>query len=328
MQQGTDPLHCPEKRGKFMNIILGSMTFADQVNQHDALAMINAFKSAGFNEIDTAYVYVNGKTENLLGELQQKSQLDNCRLATKVNPRDTGLGKASIDNQFTTSLKRLGVDAVDLLYLHQPDPDTPIEDSLAAINEHHKAGRFKRFGLSNYAAWQVADIYRICEREGYPLPTVYQGMYNALTRDVERELLLCLKEFDIAFYVYNPLAGGVLSGKHNSHSTLPDEGRFSTNRDYQKRYWKEDYFKAIDTFVEVCNDENIPPYAAALRWLIHHSALDNRKSDAVILGASKIEHFQCNLAAVTEGKLPQNIVDALDKGWEICRSDCIKYFRP
>ena len=311
-----------------MKTILGSMTFADQVNRQDAATMIRAFQEAGHNEIDTAYVYVNGKTESLLGELQQEHQLDNCLLATKVNPKDTGLGKASIDKQFTTSLQRLAVDDVDLLYLHQPDLDTPIEGSLAAVNEHHTAGRFKRFGLSNYAAWQVVDIYRICEREGYPLPVVYQGMYNALTRDVERELLLCLNEFDIAFYTYNPLAGGMLSGKHTSLSTLPPEGRFSTNTEYQKRYWKKDYFKAIDAFVSACNDESIAPSAAALRWLVHHSDLNVQKSDAVILGASNIKHLSANLAAMTEGELPQSVLDALDRGWEISKADCIKYFRP
>ncbi len=311
-----------------MKIVLGSMTFADQVDQQDASVMINAFKKAGFNELDTAYMYVSGNTERLLGKLEKQRRLDDCLLATKVNPRDSGLGKTSIDKQFTTSLERLCVDKVDLLYLHMPDLDTPIEESLAAINEHYLAGRFKRFGVSNYAAWQVADIYRICEREGYPLPTVYQGMYNALTRDVERELLLCLNEFNIAFYVYNPLAGGMLSGKHTSLSALPDEGRFSVNKEYQKRYWKKDYFKAIDRFVNACKDENIAPSTAALRWLVHHSALDNQKSDAVILGASKVEHFNANLTAVTQGELPQSIINALDEGWEISRVDCIKYFRP
>ena len=304
------------------------MTFADQVNQQDAATMIKAFKNSGSNEIDSAFVYVGGKTEILLGELQKQKHLENCLLATKVNPLKTGLGKESIDQQFTTSLQRLAVDKVDLLYLHQPDLDTPIEESLAAINEHHSAGRFERFGLSNYAAWQVADIYRICEREGYLLPTVYQGMYNALTRDVERELLLCLKDFNIAFYVYNPLAGGMLSGKHTSFSALPQQGRFSTNKQYQNRYWKKDYFNAIDKFAATCRDEKIAPSTAALRWLVHHSALDDQKADAVILGASKMEHFNSNLTAMTEGALPRSVINTLDEGWELSRADCIKYFRP
>lgn len=311
-----------------MKTILGSMTFSDQVNQPDALAMIDAFKAAGHTEIDTAYVYCGGNTETLLGELNREGQLDNTLLATKVNPKAGGLGKASIDKQFATSLQRLNTEAVDLLYLHQPDLDTPIEHTLEAIHQHHIDGKFKRLGLSNYAAWQVADIYRLCEREGYVKPSVYQGMYNALTRDVERELFKCLSQFDISFYVYNPLAGGMLSGKHQSHSQLPDEGRFSTNTEYQNRYWKQDYFKAIEQFTRACHSEGIEPAAAALRWLTHHSQLNAAKGDAIILGASKMHHFQSNLAAVADGTLPQPIIDALDQGWELSRADCIKYFRP
>lgn len=311
-----------------MKTILGSMTFGDQVDQPTALAMIDTFKAATHVEIDTAYVYCDGKTEALLGALNNDGQLAGTTLATKVNPKVGGLGKASVDKQFGESLQRLNTTAVDLLYLHQPDPDTPIEDTLAAVNEHHAAGRFSRLGLSNYAAWQVADILRLCEREGYVRPTVYQGMYNALTRDVERELFKCLSHFNIAFYVYNPLAGGMLSGKHRSQSELPQLGRFSTNVEYQNRYWKQDYFDAISKFTDVCRSESIAPSAAALRWLVHHSDLSAAKGDGVIIGASQLPHFESNLAAVAGGPLPDTIVAALDEGWELSRADCIKYFRP
>ncbi len=311
-----------------MKTILGSMTFGDQVDQDNALAMIDAFKAAGHTEIDSAYVYCGGKTESLLGALNQQKHLDSTALATKVNPKAGGLGKASIDKQFATSLERLDANSVDLLYLHQPDLDTPIEQTLEAINEHQQAGRFKRLGLSNYAAWQVADIVRLCEREGFVQPTVYQGMYNALTRDVERELFKCLSNFNIAFYVYNPLAGGMLSGKHHNQGQFPEEGRFSTNTEYQNRYWKSDYFQAIDQFVKACQAESVEPSAAALRWLAHHSDLSADKGDGIILGASKMQHFESNLQSVAAGPLPDAIVDALDAGWELSRADCIKYFRP
>lgn len=309
-----------------MKIILGSMTFGDQVDQPGAKQMISSFTAAGHREVDSAYVYCGGKTETLLGEIKQ--DLGNCAVATKVNPKEGGLGKASIDKQFATSLERLEMNNADLLYLHQPDLDTPIETSLAAINEHHAAGRISRFGLSNYAAWQVADIVRICEREGFITPTVYQGMYNALTRDVERELFLCLANFNIAFYVYNPLAGGMLTGKHSNQAKLPPEGRFSTNTEYQNRYWKEDYFEAIENFTAACKTEKIEPAAAALRWLVHHSALQTSKGDGIILGASNPAHFDSNLTATTAGPLPEKIIAALDAGWELSRADCIKYFRP
>lgn len=304
------------------------MTFSDQVNRTDSASMIDAFCQAGHNELDTAYVYCGGETEKLLGELNKANGLQGCNIATKVNPKEGGLTAESVDHQLTTSLARMALDSIDLVYLHQPDLDTPISDTLEALNRHHQNGRFKRFGLSNYAAWQVAEIAGICQQRGYLMPTVYQGMYNAITRDVERELFQCLQHFDIAFYVYNPLAGGLLTGKHANIQQLPDDGRFSTNAEYQKRYWTSCYFDAVSKFTTVCTAENIAPAAAALRWLSHHSRLDKNKGDGVIIGASSIANFKHNLSALTEGPLPATVVEALDEAWEISRPECVKYFRP
>ena len=311
-----------------MKAILGTMTFGDQVDHDEATGMVNAFHSAGYTELDSAYVYCAGATENLLGDLNRQNLLAECEIATKVNPKEGGLTKASVEHQLTTSLQRLATDAVDLLYLHQPDPETPILETLQALDEHYQAGRFKRFGLSNYAAWQVAEIVGICEQRGYVRPVVYQGMYNALTRDVERELFLCLKNFNIAFYVYNPLAGGMLTGKHINVTDTPPDGRFSGNMEYQKRYWKSDYFAAVSEFKQSCQSEGIDPAGAALRWLAHHSGLNNQSGDAIILGASSMLHFESNLQALNEDPLPEAVVETLDTGWEAARPGCIKYFRP
>ena len=311
-----------------MKAILGSMTFGDQVGQLDAATMVNTFCKAGYRELDTAYMYCAGKTEILLGELNKKNGLKACEIATKVNPKEGGLTAESIEHQLGSSLKRMGVDSVDLLYLHQPDLNTPIADTLKAVDSHYKAGRFKRFGLSNYAAWQVAEIASICEKRGYAMPTVYQGMYNAITRDVERELFHCLHNFGIAFYVYNPLAGGMLTGKHPDVSESPADGRFAGNVEYQNRYWNDRYFEAVKKFIQACSLEDLKPATAALRWLSHHSDLDSKKGDGVVLGASTVAHFENNLDALTGGPLPESVVDALDEAWEICRPECVKYFRP
>ena len=311
-----------------MKSILGTMTFGDQVDRSVAASMISAFRDAGYKELDSAYMYCAGATEKLLGELNEQGNLAGCELATKVNPKAGGLTPESVEHQFTTSLQRMGADEVDLLYLHQPDLNTPIADTLQAIDKHYRAGQFKRFGLSNYAAWQVAEIAGLCEQRGYVMPTVYQGMYNAITRDVERELLLCLQNYGISFYVYNPLAGGMLTGKHNDVSQAPPDGRFSGNAEYQKRYWKNDYFAAVDHFKQACEQEDINPSSAALRWLSHHSDLNSDKDDAVILGASSMHHFEQNLESMGQGQLPDSVVDTLNEAWELARSQCVKYFRP
>lgn len=311
-----------------MKAILGTMTFGDQVNQDDAGTMLQTFFAQGHTEFDSAYVYNGGKTETLLGELNAQLQLNKYPVATKVNPSAGSLNTESINQQFTTSLQRMKVDSVDLLYLHQPDLNVPIPESLAALHAHYRDGKFKRFGLSNYAAWQVAQIYEICQREGYMLPVVYQGMYNAITRDVERELFKCLENYNIAFYVYNPLAGGMLSGKHTTHDQKPPSGRFDGNEQYLNRYWKTQYFDAINGIVDACKSADIKPAAAALRWLKHHSALSNDKGDGIILGASSQKHLEQNLEALNQGPLPDEVISALENGWEIARPNCIKYFRP
>lgn len=312
-----------------MKIILGTMTFSDQVNRDDSRTIIDAFIAAGNEQLDTAYVYNEGETESLLGALREGGTFSGGQIATKVNPwADGGLTPASVDHQFMTSLTRLGVEAVDLLYLHAPDLNTPITDTLAAVNTHFEAGRFKRFGLSNYAAWQVAEIVEVCRQNGWMVPEVYQGMYNALTRDVERELLPCLANYDMAFYAYNPLAGGLLTGKHQHFDDTPTEGRFAKVEMYRDRYWKPDYFKVLERFSHAARVADIEPAAAAVRWLVHHSDLAAVEHHGIILGASSMRHFEQNLAACNAGTLPDDLVQVLDEGWETVRPACIKYFRP
>lgn len=313
-----------------MKTILGTMTFSDQVDKESSANMLSMFAQSGGTEVDTAFVYNKGKTELLLGELAVEGALNAFSIAGKANPwAEGGLSAPSVKHQLNTSLNRLNAQAVELFYLHAPDLETPIVDTLNAVMELHAEGKFKRFGLSNYAAWQVAEIVEICKREGWLLPTVYQGMYNALTRDVERELLACLHNYDIAFYVYNPLAGGMLTGKHSDVAALPENGRFATFDGYQDRYWKKSYFDVITAVTKTCRSNNIPTSEAALRWLVHHSSLRVPWAEhGVIVGASSLNHLEQNLAALKQGQLPEAIVSSFEEAWEAVKPSCIKYFRP
>ena len=305
------------------------MTFSDQADSNASQTMIQQFIGAGHTELDTAYVYNEGKTEALLGDLISPQLRTSLYIAGKVNPwNEHGLKPEEIKRQLMTSLNRLKCDHVDLLYLHAPDLDTPIELSIEACSELHEKGKFQHFGLSNYAAWQVAEIMEVCKANGWMRPSVYQGMYNALTRDVETELFQCLRHYSIKFYAYNPLAGGLLTAKYMAYDQLPDQGRFASFDSYQDRYWKNDYFKVMQRFQSVCASENIPPAEAALRWLMHHSCLSSDYGDGIILGASKVSQLDDNLSAYNKGSLPGAIIDSLEQGWEIVRPSCIKYFRP
>ena len=321
-------MNSAQENGK-INLILGTMTFSDQADRDASQSMIETFLGAGLTEIDTAYMYNQGNTESLLGEIIQPARRHSLYIAGKVNPwNDHGLKPEEIKRQLSVSLDRLKTDYLDLLYLHAPDLETPVEQTLEVCFELHQQGKFRHFGLSNYAAWQVAQIAEICRARGWMQPLVYQGMYNALTRDIERELIPCLRHYGIKFYAYNPLAGGLLTGKYGSFDELPDQGRFADFDGYLDRYWKHDYFDVLRTFQEVCASEKITPARAALRWLMHHSHLSHADQDGIILGASKHRHLNDNLDACNEGRLPEAIVDTLEKGWETVRTSCIKYFRP
>lgn len=305
------------------------MTFSEQVDQATAQTMLNLFTESGNTELDTAYQYCEGRTEELLGAILPPQARKKITLASKVNPwNDNGLQPDQIEMQMSEILRRLGTDYVDLLYLHSPDLDTPVEQTLERCFEMYQQGKFKTFGLSNYASWQVAEVVEICRNNGWMQPTVYQGMYNSLTRDVERELFPCLRNYDISFYAYNPLAGGLLTGKHQSIEEIPDSGRFISKTNYQPRYWKKDYFNVLQKLHSACLELQLKPVEAAMSWLVNHSQLEAGKGDGIILGVSRIEHLSENMSACTQAPLDQSILDILDEGWEIIKPDCFRYFRP
>ncbi|XP_060235167.1 aflatoxin B1 aldehyde reductase member 3-like isoform X2 [Meriones unguiculatus] len=178
---------------------------------------VRAFLQRGYTEIDTAFVYGDGQCETILGGLGLRLGRSGCevKMATKCIPRiRTSQNLDNIRFQLETSLKRLQCPRVDLFYLHIPDHSTPIEETLQTCHQLHQEGKFVELGVSNYASWEVAEICTICKKNGWIMPTVYQGVYNATTRQVEKELLPCLRHFGLRFYAYSPLAGGLLTGKY------------------------------------------------------------------------------------------------------------------
>ncbi|XP_017650764.2 aflatoxin B1 aldehyde reductase member 2 isoform X2 [Nannospalax galili] len=284
--------------------VLGTMEMGRRMDVTSSGASVRAFLERGHTELDTAFMYSDGQSESILGGLGLGLGGGNCKvkIATKANPWDgKSLKPDSVRSQLETSLKRLQCPQVDLFYLHAPDHGTPVEETLQACHQLHQ-----------------------------------EGMYNATTRQVEKELFPCLRNFGLRFYAYNPLAGGLLTGKYRYEDKDGKQpvGRFFGNNwaeTYRNRFWKEHHFEAIalvEKSLQATYGASAPSMtSAALRWMYHHSQLQGTRGDAVILGMSSLEQLEQNLAATEEGPLEPPVVDAFDQAWHLVAHECPNYFR-
>ena len=311
---------------KKVNLILGTMTFGESVFSPQVGEFINAFLDAGYEELDTAYVYNEGDCERLLGEVLPTLNRP-YKIATKVNPRITGkLDADAAYLQLNESLSRLNLHAVDTVFLHFPDPATPVESVLSAMADLHDQGKFKELGLSNFPAWMVADVWHICDKHGWVKPTVYEGIYNPLTRNAEGELNACLNCFGMRFSAYNPLCGGLLTGRYERFEDTPSDGRFTHRPNYQNRYWKRSFFNAVDVIKEAAGKYGITAIDATYRWMAYHSMLNGGRGDAILIGASNLNHLIQNMEALKAGSLPDELIETFERAWQISRGDSPEYF--
>lgn len=309
-----------------VNLILGTMTFGESVFRPDVEQFITTFLDAGYDELDTAYVYNEGACEKLLGEVLPGLDYP-YKIATKVNPRISGRldGEAAYE-QVNESLERMNLDSVDTVFLHFPDPATPVVSVLEAMADMYEQGKYSELGLSNFPAWMVADVWHICDKHGWVKPTVFEGIYNPLTRRAEVELKACLNNFGMRFYAYNPMCGGLLTGRYGNYTDEPMDGRFIHRPNYQSRYWKKSFFDGLKVIWEACEKQNLTMVEATYRWLAYHSMLNAELGDAILIGASKLNHLMQNIQAVKAGPLPNDVVEAFETAWEITKGDSPEYF--
>ncbi|HEU5340161.1 aldo/keto reductase [Edaphobacter sp.] len=307
-------------------LCFGTMTFGAQTGQQDACNMVDRCLDAGVNFFDTANIYQAGAAETMLGEAlgQRRSEVV---LATKVRgkmgdgPEQSGLSRRAIMTAIEESLRRLRTDYVDLYYFHQPDYDVPIEESMEAMERLVEQGKVRYPAVSNYASWQVVQMLSLAERNRYRPATVAQQMYNLLARGVEQEFLPMAKQMGVSVVAYNPLAGGLLTGKH-SRDSIAAGTRFDQNKMYQDRYWHPQDFDALDRLKVVAADEKRSMISLALNWMLHHTTIDS-----VILGASRLEQLDQTLAAAEEGPLSTDAVTRCDDVWRELRGPAPQYNR-
>lgn len=308
-------------------ICLGTMTFGAQANEADSISMVHRAMDAGVNFIDTADIYNKGVTETILGKAL-RGRRDGVVLASKVcnamgpDPyKDAGLSRWHTMRGVDACLKRLDTDCLDIVYLHRPDYRTPLEESMAAADDLVRQGKAIYVGMSNYAAWQVCRAAWLSDRRGLHAPVVTQCVYNLLTRGVEQELIPFCRDLKIGMTVYNPLAGGLLTGKH-SRTAAPTEGtRFQLNKEYYDRYWQDSLFEGAEELARIAQQARKKPVALALQWLAAQEAVDS-----IIVGASRMEQLEENLAA-WEGELDEDTLAACDRVWQRIRGDSFQYNR-
>ncbi|KAJ7124547.1 Aldo/keto reductase [Mycena epipterygia] len=322
-----------------LNIVMGAMTFgapgtngARVTELKDVEAILDVFLKHGHREIDTAIAYCGGTSEEYLGKInwQEKGIL----METKLYPHPmmkTSHSPEDLRKFLMVQLKSLNTDKLEMWYLHGPDRSVPYEETLKAVNDLYKEGYFKRFGISNYMSWEVAEIVGICKRFGYIQPTVYQGLYNAIHRGVEPELFPCLRKFGISFYEFNPLGGGFFAGRYNSADEKVESGsRFDPDhhqgKSYRARYWNEPHFKALEIVRSAIEKHNLTMAEVALRWISHHSLMSREHGDSVLIGASSLNHIEQNLVDLEKGPLPEEVLKALDEAWATVKSSASNYY--
>ena len=247
------PLHSPSEPLKTtqpkmspktnVNVVLGCMTFGDpkwdgmRINDvQTGNEMFDLFAKHGHRELDSARMYGGGSSEELVGQLDWQKR--GFQMETKLFPTAGKGMSAHTAEEWThrpedvraglmASLKALQTDKIEMFYLHGPDRATPFEETMREVDALHREGKFNRFGLSNFFAWEVAQICEIAEKNGWVKPSAYQGIYNAFHRGVEPELMPCLRHYGIALYSFQPLAGGFLTGKYSRETeSFSDSPRF------------------------------------------------------------------------------------------------------
>ena len=303
-------------------LCLGTMTFGLQCDEAVAVAILDRAAAGGITFLDTADVYplgggldTVGRTEEIIGRWIEKRRHEFI-IATKcfgvmgARPWDRGNSRKHVLDAIEGSLRRLRTDYVDLYQLHHPDPETPIDETLRALDDIVRAGKARYVGCSNFPAWQVARALGRSEALGVARFDSVQPRFNLLFRQIERELLPLCQAEGLGVIPYNPLAGGFLSGKHRREAGPTAGTRFTLGRAarrYQERYWHEREFATVEALRPLAAEAGISLTRLAVAWVLAHPAIT-----APIVGASRPEQLDDVLPAV-EKDLDAGLKTRLDE---------------
>ena len=281
-------------------LCFGTMSFGGDADAAMSASMYTACRDAGINFFDCADQYNKGRAEEILGKLIQGHR-DDLVITTKCyNPSSDdinarGTSRRHVVRAIEASLKRLNTDRVEVLFLHQFDQRTPIDESMRALEDLVQSGKVLYPAVSNYAAWQAQRAVDIQERNNWARLQVMQPMYNLVKRQAEVELLPMAQANGIGVIPYSPGAAGLLSGKYSGEAS----GRIKTNKTYAARYGEEWVFEVAEKYIAFCKARSLNPVATAVAWVGAHPAIT-----APIIGARNVEQLRDSLAAVNVDMTP------------------------
>ncbi len=282
---------------KVSPLCFGTMTFGDSADENTSAEIYQKVRDAGINFFDCANVYAGGQSEEILGNLMY-GERDKLIITSKVHGamsndiNDRGLSRRNIVKACEQSLKRLKTDYLDFYFLHQFDPEVPIEESLKALDDLVRHGMILYPAVSNWAAWQIAKAAGISAKQELARFELIQPMYNLLKRQAEVEILPMALSEEIGVVPYNPMGAGMLTGKYNSKNK-PKDARITVNAMYAKRYSDASYLTTAKAFTKYAKEKGLEPAMLAVAWVKAHPAIT-----APIFGARKVEQLAAPLKAL------------------------------
>ncbi len=278
------------------SLCFGTMSFGGAADEAMAAAMYHRCREKGINFFDCANVYSAGAAEEMLGRLI-RDERNQVVITSKVGfpmgdgVNDRGLSRRNLQLSVEASLKRLDTDRLDVLFVHTFDPETPMDETLRALDQLVRQGKVLYTGVSNWAAWQIALSLGVSACEGLASFGCIQPMYNLVKRQAEVEILPLAAAEGLGVISYSPLGGGLLTGKYAT-AMKPDVGRLVDNTMYATRYGVPGYYETAERFTALAREQGVAPATLAVAWVASHPAIT-----APIIGARNLDQLADSLAA-------------------------------
>jgi aryl-alcohol dehydrogenase-like predicted oxidoreductase len=322
---------------KVSEICLGAMTFGHTTDEAEATAIVNAAFDAGVNFIDTSNTYCEGRSEMILGNAL-KGRRDEVVLATKYfnptggGPNDSGSSRVHTIKAVEDSLQRLQTDHIDIYYLHHVDAETPLDETLRALDDLVRQGKVHYIACSNYEAWRLMEALWISDSKGWERFACYQPQYNMVVRDIEQDLIPICELKGLGVVVWGPMAGGFLTGKYRPGERVAKGPRSEENWVFMDSMFAASADATLTELLRLAEQLSCPPGALAIRWVLERKAIT-----AAIVGARTADQFRVSLQAATlsppaealqkleeVSRLPLRYPQAMEAGMRKRRSAAVK----